>query len=102
VWVARRRGSRPGAADWDGVFARWLPGQIDRDLIDAFRWLQREYLRPHHRALALTFMLTWLAAGATALPVWLVKPALSVILKGGRIELVLGLAAAVAVLGPAR
>jgi ATP-binding cassette, subfamily B, bacterial MsbA len=88
------------AADRGGAFARWLIGQIDRDLIDAFRWLQREYLRPHHRALALAFMLTWLAAGATALLVWLVKPALSTILQGGRIELVFGLAAAVAALGP--
>jgi ATP-binding cassette, subfamily B, bacterial MsbA len=88
------------AADQGGARARWLAGQIDRDLIDAFRWLQREYLRPHHRALALAFMLTWLAAGATALLVWLVKPALSAILEGGPIELVFGLAAAVAALGP--
>jgi subfamily B ATP-binding cassette protein MsbA len=83
-----------------GVIGRWLSGQIDRDLIDAFRWLQREYLRPHHRALILAFMLTWLSSGATALLVWLVKPALSAILEGGRIELVFGLAAAVAALGP--
>jgi subfamily B ATP-binding cassette protein MsbA len=91
---------RASAADQSGAFARWLPWQIDHDLIDAFRWLQREYLRPHHRALALAFMLTWVAAGATALLVWLVKPALSAILEGGRIELVFGLAAAVAALGP--
>ncbi len=94
------QGQRAGAADQGGAFARWLTGQIDRDLIDAFRWLQREYLRPHHRALALAFMLTWLASGATALLAWLVKPALSAILEGGRIELVFGLAAAVAALGP--
>ena len=96
----KAEGQQAGAADQGGAFARWLAGQIDRDLIDAFRWLQREYLRPHHRALALAFMLTWVAAGATALLVWLVKPALSAILGGGRIELVFGLAAAVAALGP--
>jgi subfamily B ATP-binding cassette protein MsbA len=89
-----------GAADGGDAFTRWLAGHVDRELIDAFRWLQREYLRPHHRALALAFMLTWIAAGATALLVWLVKPALSAILEGGRIELVFGLAAAVAALGP--
>jgi len=94
------QGQGASAADQGGAFGRWLAGQIDRDLIDAFRWLQREYLRPHHRALALAFMLTWVAAGATALLVWLVKPALSSILEGGRIELVFGLAAAVAALGP--
>ena len=94
------QGQQAGAAEQGGAFARWLTGQIDRDLIGAFRWLQREYLRPHHRALALAFMLTWVAAGATALLVWLVKPALSAILEGGRIELVFGLAAAVAALGP--
>jgi ATP-binding cassette, subfamily B, bacterial MsbA len=91
---------KAGAAGQGGLLSRWLTSQIDRDLIDAFRWLQREYLRPHHRALALAFLLTWLAAGATALLVWLVKPALSAILAGGRIELVFGLAAAVAALGP--
>jgi ATP-binding cassette, subfamily B, bacterial MsbA len=94
------QGKQAGAADQAGVFARWLAGRIDRDLIDAFRWLQREYFRPHYRALARAFMLTWLASGATALLVWLVKPALSTILEGGRIELVFGLAAAVAALGP--
>jgi ATP-binding cassette, subfamily B, bacterial MsbA len=94
------QGQQASAADQGGALARWLAGQIDRDLIDAFRWLQREYLRPHHRALALAFVLTWVAAGATALLVWLVKPALSAILEGGRIELVFGLAAAVAALGP--
>ena len=83
-----------------GAIARWLTGQIDRDLIEAFRWLQREYFRPHYRALALAFALTWISSGATALLVWLVKPALSAILGGGRIELVFGLAAAVAALGP--
>jgi subfamily B ATP-binding cassette protein MsbA len=94
------QGQQGGAGDQRGAFARWLAGQIDRDLVDAFLWLQREYLRPHHRALALAFMLTWVSAGATALLVWLVKPALSAILQGGRIELVFGLAAAVAALGP--
>ena len=83
-----------------GAIGRWLAGQVDHDLIDAFRWLQREYFRPHHRALALAFLLTWLSSGATAVLVWLVKPALSAILEGGRIELVFGLAAAVAALGP--
>jgi subfamily B ATP-binding cassette protein MsbA len=94
------QGQQGGAGDQRGAFARWLASQIDRDLVDAFLWLQREYLRPHHRALALAFMLTWVSAGATALLVWLVKPALSAILQGGRIELVFGLAAAVAALGP--
>ena len=87
-------------ADRGDAFQRWLAGLIDRDLIDAFLWLQREYLRAHHRALAAAFMLTWVAAGATGLLVWLVKPALSTILQGGRTELVFGLAAAVAALGP--
>jgi ATP-binding cassette, subfamily B, bacterial MsbA len=89
-----------GARGRRAAFVRWLAGQIDRDLVDAFLWLQRGYLRSHHRALVIAFMLTWVAAGATALLVWLVKPALSAILEGERFELVFGLAAAVAALGP--
>jgi subfamily B ATP-binding cassette protein MsbA len=88
------------AADQGGVIARWLTAQIDRHMIEGFLWLQREYFRPHYRALALSFMLTWLSSGATALLVWLVKPALSAILEGRRIELVFGLSAAVLALGP--
>ena len=85
-----------GAADRGGAFERWLAGLIDRELIDAFLWLQREYLRPHRRALATAFLFTWLSGATTALLVWLVKPALSTILEGGRPELVFGLVAAVA------
>jgi subfamily B ATP-binding cassette protein MsbA len=89
-----------GPAERARAFTRWLVGHIDRDLVDTFLWLQREYLRPHHGALVMAFLLTWVASGATALLVWLVKPALSTIVEGGHFELVFGLAAAVAVLGP--
>jgi ABC-type multidrug transport system fused ATPase/permease subunit len=89
-----------GAAERGGAFGRWLGGLIDRDLIDAFVWLQREYIRPHRKALATAFLFTWLSGAATALLIWLVKPALTAILEGGRSELVFGLVAAVIVLGP--
>jgi hypothetical protein len=48
------------AAERGGAFGRWLGGLIDRDLIDAFVWLQREYIRPHRKALATAFLFTWL------------------------------------------
>jgi subfamily B ATP-binding cassette protein MsbA len=50
--------------------------------------------------LATAFFFTWLSGAATALLIWLVKPALSTILEGGRPELVFGLVAAVVALGP--
>ena len=50
--------------------------------------------------MATAFLFTWLSGAATALLIWLVKPALSAILDGGRPELVFGLVAAVIVLGP--
>jgi ATP-binding cassette, subfamily B, bacterial MsbA len=89
-----------GAAERGGAFGRWLGGLIDRELVDAFLWLQREYIRPHRRALATAFVFTWLSGAATALLIWLMKPAISTILEGGRPELVFGLVAAVIVLGP--
>ena len=91
---------RVGAADPGGAFRRWLAGLIDRELIEAFLWLQREYVRPHRRALATAFLFTWLSGATTALLVWLVKPALSTIIEGGRPGLVFGLVAAVVILGP--
>ena len=68
--------------------------------VETFRWLQRDYLRPQYKLLALSFALAWLASGATAGLVWLVKPALTAVLSGDNPALVLGLALAVVVIGP--
>jgi subfamily B ATP-binding cassette protein MsbA len=91
---------RARAADRGAGFAQWLAGQFGRDMIDAFLWLEQRYIRPHRRALAVAFLFTWISGAATALLVWLVKPALSTILEGGRPGLVFGLVAAVVALGP--